>query len=71
MPETLTGSQILCRALLEQAQAQCQKLLSARRRQLDALARALLEREVLSGEELKGLLGTGAARLTARTADIG
>lgn len=77
VPKELLGPDIQAavlqeaRALLEQAQAQCQKLLSARRRQLDALARALLEREVLSGEELKGLLGTGAARLTARTADIG
>jgi len=45
------------RAMLEQAQAQCQQLLTSRRWQLDALAQALLQREVLGGDELKGLLG--------------
>ena len=44
------------RAMLEQAQAQCEHLLTARRTQLDALAQALLQREVLCGDELKGLL---------------
>jgi cell division protease FtsH len=47
------------RAMLEQAQARCALLLSTRRGQLDALAQALLQREVLSGDELKGLLGAG------------
>ena len=44
------------RALLEAGQATCQQLLRANRGQLDALAQRLLEREVLSGDELKGLL---------------
>ena len=43
--------------LLEKAQATCQQLLKANRAQLDALAQRLLEREVISGDELKGLLG--------------
>ena len=65
VPKELLGPDIQAavlqeaRVLLEQAQARCQQLLGSRRRQLDALARALLQREVLSGEELKGLLGTG------------
>jgi hypothetical protein len=42
--------------MLEQAQAQCAQLLTSRRWQLDALAQALLEREVLCGDELKRLL---------------
>ena len=45
--------------MLEQAQAQCQQLLTSRRWQLDAMAQALLQREVLSGDELKGLLAVG------------
>lgn len=44
------------RALLEEAQDKCQKLLQARRGQLDALTAALLEKEVLSGEPLQALL---------------
>ncbi len=44
------------RAMLEQAQAQCQQLLTSRRWQLNALAQALLQSEVLCGDELKGLL---------------
>ena len=44
------------RALLERGQATCQQLLRANRGQLDALAQRLLEREALSGDELKGLL---------------
>jgi ATP-dependent Zn protease len=43
--------------MLERAQATCQQLLKANRTQLDALAQRLLEREVISGDELKGLLG--------------
>jgi hypothetical protein len=35
----------------------CQRLLRANRAQLDALAQRLLEREVISGPELKDLLG--------------
>ncbi len=44
------------RAMLEQAQTQCQQLLTSRRWQLNAMAQALLQREVLYGDELKGLL---------------
>jgi cell division protease FtsH len=44
------------RSLLEQAQAQCAQVLTERRGALDALAAALLEREVVSGEPLKDLL---------------
>jgi cell division protease FtsH len=47
------------RAMLDQAQAHCARLLNARRWQLDALAQALLRREVVSGDELSGLLAVG------------
>lgn len=53
------------RALLEQAQARCHQLLVCKRSALDALARALLQREVLCGAELKALLGTDSAPLPA------
>jgi cell division protease FtsH len=63
VPKELLGPDIQAavlkeaRALLELSQATCQSLLRARRSQLDALAHALLEREVLAGEELCALLG--------------
>jgi cell division protease FtsH len=66
VPKELLGPDIQgallneARALLEQSQATCQRLLQAKRSQLDALAKALLEREVLSGAELEALLGAGA-----------
>ena len=44
------------RSLLDQAQARCEQLLTSRRWQLDALAKALLQREVLGGDELRELL---------------
>ncbi len=53
------------RALLESSQVTCQQLLRAHRGQLDALAQRLLEREVLSGDELKGLLAAGPPQLLA------
>jgi cell division protease FtsH len=62
VPKELLGPDIQsavldeARALLEQAQATCAHMLSANRAQLDAMATALLAREVLSGDELKGLL---------------
>ena len=65
VPKELLGPDIQAsvlkeaRAMLELAQAQCQQLLTSRRWQLDALAQALLQREVLSGEELEGLLAVG------------
>jgi len=68
VPKELLGPDIQsavlkeARAMLEQAQAQCKQLLTSRRWQLDALAQALLQREVLSGDELKGLLATGDGR---------
>ncbi len=45
------------RALLEKSQATCQQVLRTNRARLDALAQRLLECDVLSGEELKDLLG--------------
>jgi len=63
VPKELLGPDIQAavlreaRVLLEKAQATCQQLLKANRAQLDALAQRLLEREVISGDELKGLLG--------------
>ena len=62
VPKELLGPDIQsavlqeARAMLEQAQAQCQQILTSRRGQLDALAQALLQREVLCGDELKRLL---------------
>ena len=53
------------RTLLERSQATCQRLLHANRGQLDAMAQRLLEREVLSGDELKDLLAGDAALLLA------
>ena len=49
--------------MLEQAQAQCEPLLTSQRWQLDALAQALLQHEVLCGDELKGLLAVGEGPL--------
>jgi cell division protease FtsH len=63
VPKELLGPDIQAavlkeaRALLELSQATCQQLLQARRGELDAFARRLLERELLSGDELRGLLG--------------
>jgi ATP-dependent Zn protease len=65
VPKELLGPDIQAavlkeaRAMLEHAQAQCQQLLTSRRWQLDALAQALLQREVLCGDELKRLLAGG------------
>lgn len=62
VPKELLGPDIQAavlqeaRALLEQAQATCAQLLRENRAQLDAMAEALLANEVLSGDELKGLL---------------
>jgi cell division protease FtsH len=63
VPKELLGPDIQsavlgeARLLLEQAQATCQRLLKANRAQLDGLAQRLLERDVISGDELKRLLG--------------
>jgi cell division protease FtsH len=70
VPKELLGPDIQAavlkeaRAMLEQAQARCEQLLKSRRWQLDALALALLQREVLCGDELKGLLTAGGEPLT-------
>jgi cell division protease FtsH len=70
VPKELLGPDIQAavlneaRAMLEQAQARCQQLLTSRRWQLDALAQALLQREVLCGDELKGLLAEGDGPLS-------
>jgi cell division protease FtsH len=66
VPKELLGPDIQsavlreARLLLEQAQATCRQLLKANRAQLDALAQRLLERDVISGNELKDLLGAPA-----------
>ena len=71
VPKELLGPDIQAavlqeaRALLEQAQARCQQLLVRRRAQLDGLAQALLQREVLCGDELKALLGAHQVPITA------
>ena len=63
VPKDLLGPDIQAavlqeaRALLDQAQARCRQLLLAQRGRLDALAQALLQREVLGGDELRALLG--------------
>jgi cell division protease FtsH len=63
VPKELLGPDIQsavlreARVLLERAQATCRQLLRANREQLDVLAQRLLERDVISGDELKGLLG--------------
>ncbi len=63
VPKELLGPDIQfavlreARVLLERAQATCQRLLRANREQLDALAQRLLERDVISGDALKALLG--------------
>jgi cell division protease FtsH len=69
VPKELLGPDIQAavlneaRAMLEQAQTRCEQLLESRRWQLDALALALLQREVLCGDELKGLLTGGGEPL--------
>jgi cell division protease FtsH len=63
VPKELLGPDIQsavlreARMLLEQAQATCRQLLKANRAKLDGLAERLLARDVISGDELKGLLG--------------
>jgi cell division protease FtsH len=63
IPKELLGPDIQAavlkeaRALLEVAQATCRDLLRTQRARLDALAQALLAQEVVSGDELKELLG--------------
>ena len=47
------------RGMRDKAQAYFEQLLTSRRWQLDALAQALLQREVASGERAKGLLSDG------------
>jgi len=63
VPKELMGPDIQAallkeaRGLLEEAQATCQQLLRSQRGQLDAFAQRLLACDVLSGEELRELLG--------------
>jgi cell division protease FtsH len=74
VPKELLGPDIQsavlqeARALLDQAQACCRQLLTPRRGQLDALAGALLQREVLRGDELVGLLTTSDATIATSPA---
>ena len=58
------------RALLEEAQARCRRLLGERRAQLDGLAAGLLDHEVLSGEPLTRWLAGAAAQTTVREAEV-
>lgn len=68
VPKELLGPDIQAavlkeaRALLEKSQATCQQVLRANRGRLDALAARLLQVDVLSGSELKELLGEGSVR---------
>jgi len=73
VPKELLGPDIQAavlkeaRALLERAQSTCKMLLKANRSRLDALANRLLELEVISGDELKRLLGAEFASQSAAT----
>ena len=74
IPDKLLGPDIQAavlreaRTLLEQAQETCRTLLRAQRARLDAMAQALLTREVLQGDELKQMLGdVNEGRRTAPT----
>ncbi len=67
-PDTQAAVLQEARAMLEQAQHQCAQLLRSRRWQLDALAQALLQREVLCGDELQGLLAAGDGPLASARA---
>jgi cell division protease FtsH len=68
IPKELLGPDIQAavlaeaRSLLEQAQQTCRAVLQAQRSRLEAMAQALLGCEVLSGEELRTLLGDGVPR---------
>ena len=58
------------RALLDDAQSRCRRLLGERRAQLDGLALSLLDHEVLSGELLARWLAGAAVQPTARQAQV-
>jgi cell division protease FtsH len=67
IPKELLGPDIQAavlkeaRTLLEEAQSTCREVLRAQHARLQALAQALLAQEVVSGEDLKALLGIEAA----------
>jgi cell division protease FtsH len=67
VPKELLGPQTQdvvlqeARVLLENGQARCHQVLVQHRARLEALAEALLAKEVLSGEELKQMLGDRSA----------
>jgi cell division protease FtsH len=73
VPKDLLGPDIQAavlkeaRLMLERAQANCRELLSEHRERLDSMAHRLLEREVISGDELKELLGARADSVSWRT----
>ena len=69
-PDVQAGVLDEARALLDDAQARCRRLLGERRAQLDGLAASLLDHEVLSGEPLLRWLSGAAAQPTAREAGI-
>ena len=51
--------------IIQEAYARVRDLLTKRREDLDRLARRLLEKEVVEGEELRGLLGVSPAHSPA------
>jgi cell division protease FtsH len=65
--QTVEEADAEVRKLLEVAQKQAEKILVARRSDLERVARLLLERETLEGDELKAALEAPAERV--RTAD--
>ena len=69
-PDVQAGVLDEARALLDDAQGRCRRLLGERRAQLDGLAASLLDHEVLSGEPLLRWLSGAAAQPTAREAGI-
>jgi cell division protease FtsH len=72
---TVEGADAAVRALLEHAQARAEAILGQRRVDLARVARLLLERETLEGEELKAALAAeeeeaAAAEAQAASADL-
>ena len=59
-PDIQAGLLAEARVMLEQAQARCREVLVSRRTQLDAVAAALLQQEVLSGDDFRGLIAEPA-----------
>ena len=69
-PDVQAGVLNEARALLDDAQARCRRLLAERRVQLDGLAASLLDHEVLSGEPLARWLTGAAAQPAERETEM-